>query len=66
MSEGATNSNLLVKFSQDEAPSEKDCHQLLVEYMPDYIQKTKITQRLFIKSVIAVTCFLQLLPTPLP
>ena len=42
--------NREVKFSQDEPPSNEDCHRLLTEYMPDYILKTKITQRLFIKS----------------
>ena len=41
--------NQRVKFSLDEAPSDEECHSLLTNYMPDFIQKTKITQRLFIK-----------------
>ena len=65
-SKATTCSNQLVKLSQDEAPSDEDCHRLLMEYMPEYIRKTKITQRLFIKSVIAVTCLLHLVAPLLP
>ena len=38
----------LVKFSQDTI-SEDECHALLLEYMPEHICRSKITQRLFIK-----------------
>lgn len=61
--------NQLVKFSQDEAPSDEDCHRLLMEYMPDFIQKTKITQRLFIKSAIPIlrpVCYVYVYTVCLP
>ena len=40
----------LVKFSEDPDLPEEECHQLLEEYMPKHTQKTKITQKLFIRS----------------
>ncbi len=42
----------LVKFSSRKDLPDKDCHQLLHEYMPEHVVGTKITQRLFIKYVI--------------
>ena len=38
-----------VKFSLELDLQEEECQQLLLQNMPEHIQKTKITQRLFIK-----------------
>ena len=40
-----------VKFSSEPNLPEEECEQLLLQYMPEHIQKTKVTQRLFIKCV---------------
>ena len=48
---GTQPTNKIVKFSDDEDLSDDECHVLLQEYMPDHIQETKITQKLFIRSV---------------
>ena len=45
----AFQANKIVKFSQDENLTNEECHRLLIEFMPDHIQMTKITQKLFIK-----------------
>lgn len=45
----AFQANKIVKFSQDENLTNEECHRLLTEFMPDHIQLTKITQKLFIK-----------------
>ena len=39
----------LVKFSRDDKLSDKACHELLKEYMPEHVAQTKLTQKLFIK-----------------
>lgn len=39
----------IVKFSLDDDLAPEECHSLLTEHMPDRIQMTKVTQRLFIK-----------------
>ena len=47
-----------MQFSNDPDLSVKECHKLLKEFMPDHIQETKITQKLFIrllKKYIAIT-----------
>ena len=38
-----------VMFSSEPDLPEVECEQLLLQYMPENIQKTKVTQRLFIK-----------------
>ena len=38
-----------VKFSSVPDLPEEECQQLLLQYMPENIQKRKVTQRLFIK-----------------
>ena len=43
------NSDQPVKFSLEQDLPEKACQDLLLEFMPEHISKTKITQRLFIK-----------------
>ena len=41
--------NMAVKFSSEPDLKQKECQQLLKQYMPDHVQNTKITQKLFIK-----------------
>ena len=41
--------NMPVKFSSEPDLKQKECQQLLQQYMPDHVQNTKITQKLFIK-----------------
>ena len=38
-----------VKFSSQPNLKEEECRKLLLQYMPDHVKSTKITQRLFIK-----------------
>ena len=38
-----------VKFSLEPELLEEECQQLLLQYMPEHVRNTKITQRLFIK-----------------
>lgn len=38
-----------VKFSEEKDLEDEECHELLLEFMPQHIASTKITQRLFIK-----------------
>ena len=38
-----------VKFSSQPNLKEEECRKLLLQYMPDHIKNTKITQKLFIK-----------------
>ena len=38
-----------VKFSSQADLKEKECQELLQQYMPEHAQNTKIAQRLFIK-----------------
>ena len=40
----------LVKFSEDPDLPDKECNQLLKEYMPKHTQHAKISQKLFIRS----------------
>ena len=43
------NSEQPVKFSLERDLEEKECQDLLLDFMPEHISKTKITQKLFIK-----------------
>ena len=38
-----------VKFSSQPDLKKEECQKLLLQYMPEHVQNTKITQRLFIK-----------------
>ena len=38
-----------VKFGSEPDLPEEECQQLLLQYMPEHVRNTKITQRLFIK-----------------
>lgn len=40
---------LPVKFSMEPDLPEDECQQLLLQYMPEHVRNTKITQKLFIK-----------------
>ena len=39
----------LVNFSSQPDLPEDECQKLLLQYMPEHVRNTKITQRLFIK-----------------
>lgn len=40
-----------MKFSAEKDLDDETCWSLLDEYMPDYIKERKISQKLFIKSM---------------
>ena len=47
--EVCTEKRPIVKFSRNEDLQRSECHGLFKQYMPEWVLKSKITQKLFIK-----------------